>query len=118
MFFKGLFLRVKKLLSSATTFNMAWSKFPSGIELKTFAGQSRNLETNLTYSRTKPPSSVGSVADLIIGGRWFDPRLDQYSVLGLKIVIATGFIPLSVVSTMIMWKSSQWLGKNIVLSTG
>ena len=27
-------------------------------------------------------------------------------------------IPLSVVSTMVMWKSSQWLGKNIVQSTG
>ena len=32
------------------------------------------------------------------------------------ILIATGFIPfsvLSVVSTMVMWESSQWLGKNI-----
>ena len=30
--------------------------------------------------------------------------------------IATGFIPLSplsVVSMMVMWESSQWLGKNI-----
>ena len=26
--------------------------------------------------------------------------------------------PLSVVSTMVMWESSQWLGKNIVQSTG
>ena len=36
-------------------------------------------------------------------------------------VIGTGFIPLSllsVVSTMVMWESSQWLGKNIVQSTG
>ena len=35
------------------------------------------------------------------------------------IFIATGFIPLSplsVVSTMVMWLSSQWLGKNIVQS--
>ena len=37
------------------------------------------------------------------------------------IVTATGFIPLSslsVVSTMVMWESSQWLGKNIVRGTG
>ena len=37
------------------------------------------------------------------------------------IVIVTGFIPLSplsVVSTMLMWESSQWLGKNIVRSIG
>ena len=33
------------------------------------------------------------------------------------IVSATGFIPLSpllVVSMTVLWKSSQWLGKNIV----
>ena len=38
----------------------------------------------------------------------------------LRIVIATGFIPLSplsVVSTMVKWESNQWLGKNIVRST-
>ena len=32
-------------------------------------------------------------------------------------MIATGFIPLStlfVVSTMVIWESSQWLGENIV----
>ena len=37
------------------------------------------------------------------------------------ILIATGFIslsPLSVVTTMVMWGSSQWLEKNIVRSTG
>ena len=48
-------------------------------------------------------SSVGSVADLRTGGRWFYPRLGQYSFQGLMIIIATGFIPLpllSVVSTM------------------
>ena len=66
-------------------------------------------------------SSVGSVADLRTGGRWFDHRLGQYSFSGLMILIATGVILLSllsVVSTMIMWESSQWLGKNIVRSTG
>ena len=50
-------------------------------------------------------SSVGSVADMRTGGHWFDPRLGHYSFRGLMIVIATGFIPsslLSVVSTMVM----------------
>ena len=35
--------------------------------------------------------------------------------------LPTGFIPLSqmsIVSILIMWESSQWLGKNIVLSIG
>ena len=44
----------------------------------------------------------------------------QYSFRGSMIVIAMGFIPrswLSVVSTMFMWESSQWLQKNIVQST-
>ena len=30
-------------------------------------------------------------------------------------VIPTGFIPLS---TMVMWESSHWLGKNVVRSSG
>ena len=37
------------------------------------------------------------------------------------IVIVTGFFslsPLSIVLTMVMWESSQWLGKNTVRSTG
>ena len=69
----------------------------------------------------EPRSSVGSVADLRTGGRWFDPWFGHYSFRGLMTVIATGFIPLSplsVVSTMVMWESRQWLGKNIVHSTG
>ena len=48
------------------------------------------------------------------------PGLGQFSVRGLMIVVATGFIPLSllsIVSTLVMWESSQWLGKNIVQST-
>ena len=68
-----------------------------------------------------PHSSVSSVADLRTGDRWFDPWLGQYSLRGFMIVIVTGFIPLSplsVVTTMVMWESSQWLGKNIVQSTG
>ena len=68
-----------------------------------------------------PHSSVGSVAYLRTGGHWFDPRLGQYSFRELMIAIATGFIPLSplsAVSTMVMWDSNQWLGKNIELSSG
>ena len=60
-------------------------------------------------------------ADLRTGGPWFNARLGQNSFQGLKIVIGTGFIPLSplsIVSTMAMWESSQCLGKNIVRSTG
>ena len=67
------------------------------------------------------PSSVSCVADLGTGGGWFDPRLCQNFFRGLVVVIETGFIPLSplsVVLTMVMWKSSQLLSKNIVRSTG
>ena len=75
----------------------------------------------LNLDNVEPHSSVGSIVDLRTGGRWFDPWLGQYSFQGLMMVIATGFIPLSllsVVSTMVLWESSQWLGKNIVRSTG
>ena len=68
----------------------------------------------------EPHSSFGSVVNLRTGGRWFDPRLGQFSFQGSMTVIATGFIPLSprsVVTTMVMWESSQWFGKNIVQST-
>ena len=64
----------------------------------------------------KPHGSVGSAANLRTGGRWFDPRFGQYTFRGLMIVIASGFTPLAplfIVSTMVMWESSQWLGKNI-----
>ena len=69
----------------------------------------------------EPHTSVNNVADLRTGGCWFNPRLSHYSFRGLMIVIVTGFIPLSmlsVVSTMVVWESSQCLGKNIVWSTG
>ena len=80
------------------------------------------FEINTTSDRpnAEPHSSVGSVADLSPGGRWFDPRLGQYSSRALMIVIATGFIPLSplsVVLTKVTFESSQWLGNNIVRST-
>ena len=64
--------------------------------------------------------SVSSFANLRTG-RWFHPWLGQYSFQELMIVTETGFIPLSpvsVFSTMVMWESSQWLGQNIVWSTG
>ena len=70
---------------------------------------------------TKPHSLAGNIADLRTGGRWFDPQLGQYSFRGLMIVIAIGFIALSLlpfVLTMVMWESGQWLGKNILCSTG
>ena len=62
----------------------------------------------------EPHSSVSSIVDLRTGGRWFDTRCGQYPFRGLMIVTVTGFIPLSPlsgVSTMVMWESSQWLGK-------
>ena len=65
----------------------------------------------------EPHCSVSTIADLRTGGRWFDSQVGRYSLRGLMTVIATGFIPLSplsVVSTMVMWESSKWLGKNIV----
>ena len=68
----------------------------------------------------KPHNSVGSPQYLRTGGRWFDPRVGQYSFLEFMIVIATGLIPLSllsIVSTMLMWESSQLLGRNIVWRT-
>ena len=71
------------------------------------------------YYEAEPHSSVSSIADLRTGGHWFDSRLKQYSFRRMMIVIATVFIPLSllsVVSTMVMWESNQWLGKNSVWS--
>ena len=54
--------------------------------------------------------SVGGMRDLRTGVSWFDPRLGQYSLRGLMIVIAPGYIPLSllyVASTMVIWESSK-----------
>ena len=86
-----------------------------GLLVKHFTTEPRgtlSFEPNLA----KPYSSVGSIADLRTGCCWFDPRLGQYSFRGLMIVTSTEFIPLSplsVVLTMVMWESRQWLGKNI-----
>ena len=89
-----------------------------------FGDQSANPcfpEGYFPIKRAEFHSSFGSVADLRTGGRWFGPRLGQYSSGGLMVVTATRFIllsPLSVASTMVQWESSQWLGKNIVRSNG
>ena len=54
-------------------------------------------------------------------GRWFDPWLLQYFFPRIDmIVFVRGFIPLSplsIVSTIEMWESSQWVWKNIVQGT-
>ena len=79
------------------------------------------LMITLTYDNyskleAEPHSPAGSISDMRTGGRWF-----EYSFGGLMIVIATGFIPLSllsIVSIVAMWASSHWLGKNTVWSTG
>ena len=71
-------------------------------------------KAEVLHGSTEPHSLVGSVQDLRTGGRWLDPWLSQYSLRGLMIVIATGFIPLSLLSvvlTMVMWESSHWLKK-------
>ena len=80
-----------------------------------------DMKFTVMFVLAEPHSSVGGVADLRTEGRWFDPRLGQYSFRGLMTVIAINLIPfspLSVVSTMVIWKSRQWLGKTIVRNTG
>ena len=61
------------------------------------------------FSSVKPHSSVGSIA-YFSRGRWFNPRLGQYSFWGLMIVIATGFIPL----TTVPWFDNSYVGKQPV----
>ena len=65
----------------------------------------------LFYTSTvKPLKLVGSAQDFRTGGRWFDPRLGQYSFRGLMKVTATGFILLSPLS--MAWKeycAEYWL---------
>ena len=55
----------------------------------------QNLLPPPPSSPAKSHSSVGSVADLRTGGRWFDPRLGQFSFRALMIVIVTKITPLS-----------------------
>ena len=68
----------------------------------------------------EPIAQSVTAQDLRTGGRCSNPSLGLYSFRGLVIVITTGSIhlsPLSIVSTMFMRESSQWLGKNILQST-
>ena len=56
------------------------------------------------------PITVSSLQALKTGGCWFDPRLGKYSYGGVISVVATGFIPLSLlfrVLTMVVWESSH-----------
>ena len=104
-------------MSSANAFKLDWSQNLSfGKELNPLLH-----DPVLLLLREKPsPIAQSSIVDLRTGGRWFDPRIGQYSFRGFMRVIATGFIPLSllsVVSTMVMWESGQWFGKNIVRNT-
>ena len=94
-------------------------------KLKAIADNKINVAHNIMmiflFDMAELHSSVRSIVYLRTRGRLFNPQLSQYSFQGLMIVIATGFIPLSplsIVLILIMWKSSQWLGKNIVRSTG
>ena len=91
-------------------------------KLKFVLGRVTTIFTIFSISHyAEPHCLVGTVADSITEGCWFDPWPSKYSFRGLITVIATGFIPLSplsVVLTMYMWESSQWLGKSIVWSTG
>ena len=109
------------ILSTAGAFNLpkiilSWKspKFSCWINSQLYTSKQQNVVLDLR-------SPIAQSVALRTGGCWFDPRLSQYSFQGLMIVIATGFISLSllsIVSTMVIWESSQWLGKNIVQSTG
>ena len=73
------------------------------------------------FQFAKSHSSVGSFVDLRTGGYWFDPRLDQYFFLRIDDSHwdrTHPLLPLSIVLTVVVWESIQWLGKNIVQGTG
>ena len=92
--------------------------FPQCFQGTFFPGASKGVIVWEWVKQSRPSNSVCKVQDLRKGGRWFDPQHGQYSFQGLMIVIATVFIPLSqlsIVSTMVVWESSRWLGKNIAL---
>ena len=67
---------------------------------------------------TSPSSSVGTVEDLRTGRRWFDslagpifyPRINNTHGDRIHSYLS----PVSIVSSMVMLESIQWLGKNIV----
>ena len=81
---------------------------------------SRQVDTSFRFVVIENSASHSTAVAYMTKGRWFNPWLGQCSFRRLMIVIATEFIPLSplsIVSTMVMWESSQWLVKNIVRST-
>ena len=58
------------------------------------------FNTIASSAQFEPHSSIGSVQDLRTGDIRFDFRLGQYFLQGLMIVIATGLIPLSLLSIL------------------
>ena len=61
---------------------------------------------------------VGSVQRLRIGGRWFDAWTPPLSFQGLTVVSEIELkilSPLTPVSKMVMWESSQWIEKTVVV---
>ena len=83
------------------TWRMGFTTFAKGID----SGQpaqfaQADLSRYLSLLVAGLHSLVGSVQGLRTKGCWFDPSLGQYSVRGLMIVIAKGFIPLSPLTTV------------------
>ena len=69
------------------------------------------------YIFPSPHRSVSCVKDFRTGGLLYEPLAGPFSFPGLMTIVVTGFLPqplLSIVLMMVMWESSQWLGKNIV----
>ena len=73
-----------------------------------------NLSPTLKFyfSSAEPHSSVGSVVDLRKGGRWFDPRLGQYSFRGLMIVCQSNMIHSSLTAVLCFYNG--FVGKQPV----
>ena len=77
--------------------------------------------TSLHFSSPSSYGSLGSIEDLRTGGRWFEPLAWPIFFLNVgdshcnRIHPALGF---SIFLTIFLWESRQWLGKNIVQSTG
>ena len=91
---------------------LVMSNFPFSHEVfKRLVSQTYKNRGLIWNSRLASPSSlVGSLQDFGTVGRRFEADSNE-----------TGFVPLSrvsIVPTMVMWESSQWLGKNILQSTG
>ena len=84
-----------------------------------FKQTNKQTTTTTTTTTTEESKLHGSVVkDLRRRGRWFDPRLGQYSFRGLMMVDTTGVIPRSllfIVSIIVMWESSRRLEMNSLL---